>query len=73
MRLDLVQTQSLSTEPRYGLRTTSPSVTKLLAPSGATLGTYSLGTNAAAQIAFDGSNIRIVNSNLDLVTKIGAQ
>jgi DNA-binding beta-propeller fold protein YncE len=46
-------------------------VTKLLASTGAVVGTYGVGT-APVGIAFDGTNIWVANSYDNTVTKIGA-
>jgi YVTN family beta-propeller protein len=47
----------------------SNNVTKLLASTGAVLGTYPVGTNPW-RIAFDGSNIWVVNGGSSNVTKL---
>jgi DNA-binding beta-propeller fold protein YncE len=44
-------------------------VTKLLASSGATIGTYSVGNNPSA-LAFDGANIWVANEASSTVTAI---
>jgi hypothetical protein len=47
------------------------SITKLLASTGATLGTFSVETNPVA-LAFDGANIWVANTSSDTLTKIPA-
>jgi YVTN family beta-propeller protein len=44
-------------------------VTKLLASTGATVGTYTVG-NGPRGVAFDGANIWVTNSGSDTVTRI---
>jgi YVTN family beta-propeller protein len=49
----------------------SSTVTKLLASSGAVVGTYPVGS-APYGVAFDGTNIWVANDGDSTVTKIGA-
>ena len=50
------------------VNTASSNVTKLLASTGATLGTFPVGTNPIA-IAFDGANIWVANTGSNTVSK----
>jgi DNA-binding beta-propeller fold protein YncE len=46
-------------------------VTKVLASTGAVVGTYAVGSEPYG-VAFDGTNIWVANSGSNSVTKIGA-
>jgi hypothetical protein len=48
----------------------SNTVTELLASTGATVGTYSVGTGPGDGVAFDGANIWVVNYGSTTVTAL---